>query len=183
MAFEIERMDAKFGGGAGPVCGDVQAGVHGVPSGPGSSLTRSASELDRTGASWCCLIPAFRDHRRGYQEQTNNLYCWWHEERPRDQAGREMKECLLKGDFLGSAQGMNKLGFKKARLADSDNTDIDQIVEVALEAGAQASKGLRSAGGGELSSTQSVASVVVHYGGTEPSSPVIYAMERGWKIM
>jgi len=60
-----------------------------------------------------------------------------------------MKECLLKGDFVGFASLMRKSWEAKKRLAGSvSNSRIDQVVEAALGAGALAGKVSGAGGGG-----------------------------------
>jgi D-glycero-alpha-D-manno-heptose-7-phosphate kinase len=59
-----------------------------------------------------------------------------------------MKEALLKGDFKGFANGLNKGWFAKRNIADSiSNSSIDELYRYALDNGAESAK-ISGAGGG-----------------------------------
>ncbi len=160
LAFEIERIDAKLGGGRQDQYAATFGGVNFMEFHPHdrvivnplrvknwimsefeTSLVLFNSGVSRSSAS---IIA----------EQTNNLASTTNtttldamHEIKADAIG--MKECLLRGDFANFANFMRKSWHAKKRLAHSvSNSRIDHVVETALASGALAGKVSGAGGGG-----------------------------------
>jgi D-glycero-alpha-D-manno-heptose-7-phosphate kinase len=160
LAFEIERIDAKLGGGRQDQYAATFGGVNFMEFHPQdrvivnplriknwimsefeTSLVLFNSGVSRSSAS----IIAEQTANLGKTHDHTTLDAM-HEIKA-DAVG--MKECLLRGDFARFASFMRKSWDAKKRLAHSvSNSKIDHVVEQALAHGARAGKVSGAGGGG-----------------------------------
>jgi D-glycero-alpha-D-manno-heptose-7-phosphate kinase len=160
LAFQIERVDAKLGGGRQDQYAATFGGVNFMEFHPENRVIVNPlrvknwimSELETSLVLFNSGVS--RSSASIIKEQTANLNTAGNtttlkamHEIKADAIG--MKECLLKGDFINFAAFMRKSWEAKKRLAGSvSNSRIDQVVEAGMEAGALAGKVSGAGGGG-----------------------------------
>ena len=159
LAFEIERIDAGLGGGRQDQYAATFGGVNFMEFLAGDrvivnplrvknwiiSEMETSLVLFNTGVS--------RSSAAIIKEQTDNLRSHSGTTLEAMHAIKQdaftMKECLLRGDFVGLAACMRKSWDDKKRLAGSiSNPGIDQVMTAAMDAGARAGKVSGAGGGG-----------------------------------
>ena len=159
LAYQIERIDARLGGGRQDQYAATFGGVNFIEFhsedrvivNPLRVKNWIISELESSLVLFNSGVS--RSSATIIKEQVNNL---------KDQKGGtldamhalkrdafDMKNCLLKGDFERLATRMRASWRSKKRLANSvSNCHIDETIELALDAGARAGKVSGAGGGG-----------------------------------